>query len=181
MLENHYQTLGVSRDATHSTIKAAYHAKLLLLHPDKLKHQITSADIDDNGDSDGGARGGGGSSGGDGGDHELLEAVMRAWAVLKDSLLREKYDKALMLEGMKESASSINFYDEVNVEEMEEEEKPQEGGGGEEQGGPAYIMQCRCGDYFRLLKRTTESMTEGGSVSVPCDSCSNVIRVTVRF
>jgi diphthamide biosynthesis protein 4 len=163
MTEDHYQMLGVARDASHAAIRAAYHAKLLIHHPDKLQHRSSAEGPDI-------------ASGV--GDEGELASVMQAWAVLKDPDLKERYDKQLLIEGLRESVSSINFYDEVNLSEMEEMEEMQ--GEGEGEVGvldSAFVMQCRCGDYFRLLKRTAEEGEKGGSIAVPCDSCSNVIRV----
>ena len=171
---NHYDALGVMRDAGHATIRAAYHAKLLLLHPDK--HQMQNQD---EGDVDAPAP------------ESELASIMRAWAVLRDSSLKEQYDRQLELEALKESAMSLNFYDEVNLSDMEQKEVALssegvgegegegEGAGGRLKHESTYVMQCRCGDYFRLVKRMVEGESEGGSVSVTCHSCSNVLRVHI--
>lgn len=85
---------------------------------------------------------------------------------------------------MRASVSLLNFYDEVNLSEMELDPAAAAaaagdviGGGG--RGEASYAMECRCGDYFRLMEKIVEGVGKGGSVAVHCHSCSNVIRVHI--
>ena len=61
---NHYETLGVARDADHATIKRAYRRMAQMSHPDRK-----------------------------GGDEVLFNMVAKAWATLGDAEARSYYDQ----------------------------------------------------------------------------------------
>lgn len=63
---NHYETLGVSRDATPKEIERAYRRKAMLTHPDRSS-----------------------------GDEELFKEVKRAYETLRDPQKREEYNNTL--------------------------------------------------------------------------------------
>ncbi len=68
MVENYYDILGVSRTASIEEIKIAFRKLALLYHPDK------------NPDT-----------------KELFVKILRAYEVLSDPVLREKYDKGIFI------------------------------------------------------------------------------------
>lgn len=79
---DHYQVLGVRRDASHATIKAAHRARMRELHPDSTDRPV---------------------------DHEEIAAVSAAWSVLSNARRRAAYDTDTGRRVEAPSQSSVAF------------------------------------------------------------------------
>ncbi|GAX76932.1 hypothetical protein CEUSTIGMA_g4379.t1 [Chlamydomonas eustigma] len=152
---SHYEVLGISPSSSLQVIKAAYHALLLQLHPDKLISECESEQESRCISSE-----------------ATFHSIQAAWEILRDDRLRSIHDQELT---QADVHTSIMFYDELDLEELSVKENVED----EESGTPCYTHLCRCGDAFYLPVKDVIAVQS--SIAVPCRSCSNHILVRVHL
>lgn len=149
-MKSFYDTLGVLPSSSLDQIKAAYRAKLLMLHPDKQQQHGVDGDL--RGSSSTGAA--------------EIKAVQQAYDVLKDAAKRAAHDKALEVH---RTQSDVHPWDSLPVADLEEAED-----------GLHLMYECRCGDVFHVPRAEAEQLGSSGvrTVLVECSTCGNVLEVT---
>jgi curved DNA-binding protein CbpA len=91
----HYEVLGVDVNADVASIKAAYHSRVLLLHPDKRRHSPSSSASE-------------------------FDALQLAWHTLRDVSARAAYDASLRERAM--LSAPISVVSDVDLDDMQFDE-----------------------------------------------------------
>ena len=159
-----YEALGVSADAETDTIKRAYRAAVLQLHPDKVQQIFPVGEREDS--------------------RMRFQRVQLAWEVLRDRRTRQRYDEALGLgagiDGDSEGLSDVGQVAiDVDLAEMRCSDAT---------GEYIYSMECRCGRFFKISEdelgasyeialRDEEDVGRVVAVAIGCDGCTCFIRV----
>jgi diphthamide biosynthesis protein 4 len=157
-MPSHYETLRVVPTASLDEIKTAYRSLLLVTHPDKLSdHPLPGGDFQ--GDS---------KSRASDASMPTISQLQAAYAELKDSQRRERYDTALELDL---TQSMVHPWESVTLHDMDWHDPESE-----------YTFECRCGDRFRVPAAATSckhSVSTRSHLLVHCSSCSNVLKIVV--
>ena len=157
--QTHYAVLGVDESADAVTIKNAFRSLVLRYHPDKAKSRASerSSNSVNNGNRDDD-------------DSEMINAIQKAYNVLREPTLRQAYDAQLQLErtrqkGRWESAIVIQTSDCITEHD--------------EDGSPILVYPCRCGAYLDTSPLEPLDDDDVGSVNeedglLECPGCSLV-------
>ncbi|KXS21597.1 DNAJ heat shock N-terminal domain-containing protein [Gonapodya prolifera JEL478] len=124
---DHYETLGVSRDASQESIKHAYVQKAVKLHPDKNVGALADGDV---------ARGPSMSN-------DDFVKVQRAWEVLRESDSRARYDAELRERETREKFGVVN--EDIDLDSLFFDE---------ESGN--FTHPCRCGGIYTVTEEMLE-------------------------
>ncbi|KAJ3339959.1 Diphthamide biosynthesis protein 4 [Gonapodya sp. JEL0774] len=134
---DHYKVLGVPRDTSQESIKRAYIAKAIKLHPDKAFTNTNRDPIS----NDSAAL-----------DDEFFR-VQRAWEVLRDPVAKTVYDDELREKEARSTLGVVN--EEVDLDAMEYDED-----------SSMFTHPCRCGSHYsiteEMLERGEDSVQCGG-------------------
>ena len=125
-----YNIMGVETNASFSEIKDAYRNLIIQHHPDK------------------------------GGNKNIFQKIQDAWAVLRDSELRRKYDAEKLASDIKAFKGIVAS--EIPLTEFDYDENEE-----------IYSFSCRCGDCYEI---EYEDLLDGVQI-LSCNSCSLLLKV----
>ena len=151
-MENLYEVLGCTSDATYETLKQAFQRLAKKYHPDKVRSQPARELTDNhNGSKDH-------NPDSESHNQERFIRIDRAWKVLADGDRRKEYDARWKQRCL---VQDWPVQDEVSVGELDEE---MEG---------VYTHPCRCGGDYVMTDTDIQFMVD----YVCCSSCSLVIKI----
>ncbi|KAK0393730.1 hypothetical protein QR680_000372 [Steinernema hermaphroditum] len=133
-MKSYYTILGCPDYAQPAEIKEAYFRQIRSVHPDKNSNVEQLDDVSS---------------------EHLVTLVTKAWHVLRDTHLREKYDIWLREQHLKETRSVIG--EEVKLSELEAEEP------------------CRCGGFYDISETDLDQIVDFALID--CAHCSLTLKV----
>lgn len=154
--QNHYEILGLPssiparKDLTNNDIRHAYRRALLLHHPDKSRHSLTSPPAS----------------------QHTIDAITLAYKTLINPSTRSEYDLSLLTPPPATKAPFQAFHpglETVDLGDMGYDEKEE-----------MWYRGCRCGKdgVFVITEEELELNAEYGETITPCQGCSLWLRVT---
>eukprot|EP00934_Nitzschia_sp_Nitz4_P002736 Nitzschia sp. Nitz4//scaffold101_size76361//66590//67084//NITZ4_005614-RA/size76361-processed-gene-0.45-mRNA-1//-1//CDS//3329532194//2726//frame0 len=137
----HYETLGVSPQATYEEIKAAFSKLALQSHPDKQRSTNNNKDNHNSAST--------------------FRSIQQAWQVLRDTTTRQQYDqelKQIQLNQQAKLGSIVTLHmDDPGVEWAQDEET----------GDTLVVYDCRCGEEV-IFEGNTDQVDCPGCCFVYC-------------
>ena len=148
-MDNYYELLEISQDATPDEIKKRCQELLLKHHPDKtdqsenISNKVTETST-------------------------FYLQLQEARKVLLDVERKITYDMHLKEKCLKLTHAVYSY---VTLDELDYE-------GEEERGLACYFMECRCGGEYLVDEEISNSVEEGATIHVPCSDCTYHLVVT---